>query len=68
MESEKLRAKKTFHSTAKEAAILARDLKVKTLITGNYSARYEDLDPLLLECKSEFDSVVLGKEGLEFQF
>lgn len=68
LDSEKVRAKKTYHSTAQEAAVLAKELEVKTLITGHYSARYEDLQPLLKECQEVFENVVLGKEGLEFKF
>lgn len=68
MENETDRAKKTFHSTTIQAATLAKDLSVDTLIMGHYSARYKDLNPLLLECKSIFENVVLGKEGLRYDF
>lgn len=68
MENETDRAKKTFHSTTIEAAKLAKELSVETLIMGHYSARYKDLNPLLLECKSIFENVILGKEGLRYDF
>ena len=44
-------AKKTFHSTAKEAALLAQDIKPDLLILGHYSARYRSVLPLLEEAK-----------------
>jgi ribonuclease Z len=68
MESEKERAKKTYHSTASEAATLAKDLGVKQLIIGHYSARYQNLQPLLKESQQVFKNTVLGYEGFEFSF
>ena len=35
------RAKETFHCTARQAAEIARDARVKRLVIGHYSARYE---------------------------
>ena len=68
MESEKDRAKKTYHSTASEAGFLAKDLGVKQLIIGHYSARYQNLKPLLEECQEVFENTVLGYEGFELSF
>jgi ribonuclease Z len=68
METEKDRAKKTYHSTASEAAMLAKDLGVKKLIIGHYSARYQNLKPLLQECLEVFEHTVLGYEGFELSF
>lgn len=65
MDSEKERAVKTFHSTAREAGKLAKAIDVKTLIIGHYSARYPVLEPLLKECQEEFENTILGTEGLE---
>ncbi len=45
------KAKKTFHSTAKEAALLAQEIKPDLLILGHYSARYRSVLPLLEEAK-----------------
>ncbi len=68
MENEKERAKKTYHSTTIEAAELAKYLGVKKLIIGHYSARYQNLTPLLQECKKAFDGTVLGYEGFTLSF
>lgn len=56
------RAKKYFHSTAAEAAQVARDAGVKQLILGHYSARYDDEDVLLVEAKKIFSNTVLAQE------
>lgn len=58
------RAKATFHTTAKQAAILAKNSNVKKLVLGHFSARYRDLTPLLFEAQSEFENTVLAEEGL----
>lgn len=57
-------AEKRGHSTARQAARVARDAGAKHLITGHYSSRYNDDQPFLSEAKSVFDNVILNKEGL----
>ena len=59
------RAHETFHSTAKEAATIARDAEVKRLLIGHYSARYEDLLPLKQEAVKIFPETTLAKEGMK---
>jgi len=56
-------AEKTKHSTAAQAAIIAKKAKVKQLILGHFSSRYKDLSPLLTEAKAVFDSTTLAEEG-----
>ncbi|QMU27485.1 ribonuclease Z [Adhaeribacter radiodurans] len=53
----------TMHSTALQAATLARKAEVKRLLIGHFSVRYRDLTPLLLEAKSVFDNTQLATEG-----
>lgn len=65
--SELQRAKETYHSTAEEAALLAKEANVKKLMIGHYSARYTDCSELLLEAKSVFQNTVLSKEGLVYK-
>lgn len=57
------RAKETFHSTARQAAEIARDAHVKRLVIGHYSARYEDLSELHREAEAVFPDTILGNEG-----
>ena len=58
-------AKERGHSTAKQAAMVARDAKVKRLLTGHYSSRYNDDTPFLNEAREIFPDVILNKEGLK---
>lgn len=57
------RAIETYHSTAKQAGIIARKANVKQLIIGHYSARYKELDILLKEAKNIFENTLLAIEG-----
>ncbi|MFS2736115.1 ribonuclease Z [Parabacteroides merdae] len=62
-ECDLVRAKETFHSTARQAAEIARDAHVKRLVIGHYSARYEDLSELHREAEAVFPGTILGNEG-----
>lgn len=57
-------ALKYYHSTAAQAAKVARDAHVGKLILGHYSARYYDEEVLLREASNVFDNVILSNEGL----
>lgn len=64
MESEARQAAERFHSTAKQAAMVARDAGAKRLLTGHYSSRYDDERPLVEEARAIFPDVILNREGL----
>ena len=59
---------RTKHSTAKEAAMIAKEAQVGTLILGHYSGRYEDLELFRKEAKQFFEVVELAEDGKEFSF
>ena len=63
MEDNVERAAITFHSTAKQAAEIAKMSQVKKLLLGHYSSRYVDLEPLLNEAKTVFGNSILSEEG-----
>lgn len=58
------RAKETFHTTAEQAAEIARRAEVKKLLIGHFSARYEDENVLLQEASAIFPDTQLAKETL----
>lgn len=64
-EDMKDRAKTTLHSTAKQAAEIAKKANVKKLMIGHYSVRYEDVKVLLKEAQSIFENTICSAEGLE---
>lgn len=54
------------HSTAKEAAMVAKAADAKKLILGHFSARYEDEQLLLDEAKGVFENTFLANEMVVF--
>lgn len=66
-QSHEARAKETFHSTTKQAALIAEKAKVKKLLIGHFSARYRTLDDLLNETKTFFPNTELALEGKKFE-
>lgn len=55
---------KTKHSTAQQAATIAKKAAVGTLLLGHYSSRYTDLEEFKSEASAVFEAVVLAKDGL----
>ncbi len=56
----------SMHSTALEAARIARMAKAGKLILGHYSARYDNLADFLEEARSVFPATELGLDGKGF--
>lgn len=61
-------APKTKHSTAKEAARIAQQAEVGTLILGHYSTRYPNLEAFRTEAHEHFKNVRLARDGKVFDF
>jgi len=55
-------AEKYFHSTAQQAAMVARSAQVGKLLLGHYSARYNDETILLKEAQEIFQNTYLTDE------
>ena len=63
LEKDREKAKLTMHSTAMDAAKIARDAQVNKLIIGHFSSRYENLDLFVNEVKQIFQNVELAFDG-----
>lgn len=57
------RAKETMHSTAEEAATMARDAGVGRLLLGHFSSRYKTTDRLLAEARAIFPGAEVSEDG-----
>ena len=62
-----LMAEKYYHSTARQAALVARDAGAGKLLLGHYSSRYEDENVLLNEAKQVFENSFLCDEQMVFE-
>lgn len=58
----------TKHSTARQAATIAKEANVKQLILGHYSTRYESISLFAAEAQTVFPNVHLGDDGKTFLF
>ena len=58
----------TLHSTARQAARIARMAGVKRLMLGHFSARYDDESFLLQQAREVFPDTILANEGLKYNF
>ena len=61
-------AKPTKHSTAKQAASIAKQANVNQLILGHYSTRYDNLKDFKTEAQTVFENVDLARDGKTFEF
>lgn len=52
------------HSTARQAAMIAKEAGAKALLTGHYSSRYKSDEGFREEALDIFPNVILNKEGL----
>ena len=65
-EAEHSRAQETFHSTARQAAHIAKEANVKQLVIGHFSSRYKEDEQLLNEAKEIFPATSLADEERVF--
>lgn len=64
LEEDKARAKNTHHSTAMQAAKVAKAANTRHLLLGHYSVRYDDLTLFAQEAVSIFPNVTAATEGM----
>ncbi|GAA3582916.1 ribonuclease Z [Snuella lapsa] len=61
-------APKTKHSTAKQAATIAKKANAGMLLLGHYSTRYDSLEAFKVEAQEIFKPVALCDDGKTFEF
>lgn len=64
LENMRERAKETLHSTAKDAASIAAQAGVKSLLLGHFSARYRDTDEFIQQASEIFPNVKTAEDGM----
>ena len=63
LEKDKDKAELTLHSTSTDAATLAKKGRVKKLLIGHFSSRYDDNNDFITEAASIFENVIISEEG-----
>lgn len=66
LEKDAEKAAARFHSTARQAAELAKMAGTKQLLLGHYSSKYRDLEPFVEEAKLVFPHVTASVEGTTY--
>lgn len=66
LEEHKSMCSPTKHSTAKQAALIAKEANVGRLILGHYSTRYTSIDKFSEEAEPVFENVELAEDGKAF--
>jgi ribonuclease Z len=59
-------AVRNMHSTAREAAALAKKARVKQLILTHFSARYTEVSQLVKQARQEFPNTIAAEDGLVY--
>lgn len=60
-------ALKTYHTTATQAAELARDAEVNKLVIGHFSSRYKNVSSLVDEARVVFPNTFAANDGDRFE-
>lgn len=66
LQSEASLATKTMHTTAIEAATIAKKAQVGQLVLGHYSTRYDSINRFKEEAETVFSNVLLADDGKSF--
>jgi len=61
------RASDRFHSTSKQAALIAKKANVKKLLIGHFSSKYDALEEFEVEAREVFLNTELALEGVTYR-
>ena len=67
LKKDKDKAAFTLHSTTLDAATLAKKGRVKKLLIGHFSSRYDDYNVFINEVASIFENVIISEEGKKIE-
>ena len=67
LKKDKDKATLTLHSTTLDAATLAKKGRVKKLLIGHFSSRYDDNNDFITEVASIFENVIISEEGKKIE-
>ena len=67
LDSFRERAEERFHSTARQAAMIAEKANAKRLLLGHFSSRYDTLEEFEAEAREVFPNSELALEGVTYK-
>ncbi len=67
LDADREKATKRFHSTAAQAAELAKMANAKQLLLGHFSSKYKDLEPFREEATAIFPNTFVSIEGTVYE-
>jgi ribonuclease Z len=67
LDNDRVKAAARYHSTAAQAAELAKMAGAKQLLLGHFSSKYKDLDPFREEASAIFPNVFVSIEGIAYE-
>lgn len=67
LDSEEHLCEKTMHTTAKQAALIAKKANAKKLILGHFSTRYKSIELFKEEAQTIFENVDIADDGKVFE-
>lgn len=66
LDDQREKAELRFHSTAKQAALLAQKAHVNRLLLGHFSSQYETLDAFKNEAREIFPNTEIAEQGVTY--
>lgn len=67
LDADKVKAAARYHSTASQAAELARMANARQLLLGHFSSKYKDLEPFREEAEPIFPNTLVSIEGIAYE-
>lgn len=67
LEKDVAKAVARYHSTAAQAAQLAKNANAKQLLLGHFSSKYKELEPFMEEASAIFPNVFVSIEGTAYE-
>lgn len=66
LEADSLKAAQRFHSTARQAAMIAKKSHANLLLLGHFSSKHKELSAFKVEASAIFPNVVVTEEGVTY--
>lgn len=61
------KAEERFHSTSRQAAVIAKKARVKKLLIGHFSSKYDTLEEFETEAREIFENTEIALEGVTYR-